>query len=109
MIEFSCASCGKRYKLEDHMAGKRAKCKCGSVLQVPSASVAPAAEAEMKTVTMTSPAPVAPPRKTPPAAPEPEPAAAAQCPSCGAEMAATAVLCIECGFDKRTGKRLSGL
>jgi hypothetical protein len=30
----------------------------------------------------------------------------ASCPQCGAALADTAVLCIACGFDKRTGRRL---
>jgi hypothetical protein len=29
------------------------------------------------------------------------------CPSCGQPVAANAVLCVACGYDFRTGKRLS--
>ncbi len=44
MIEFSCQSCQKQYRVNDELAGKSAKCKaCGNVLQVPF----PAAEPEV--------------------------------------------------------------
>ncbi|HET6249471.1 MAG TPA: hypothetical protein VFE47_17400 [Tepidisphaeraceae bacterium] len=116
MIEFSCTSCGKRYKLEDQMGGKRAKCKCGNVLLVPPMTIDPALMDSSKAPA----APPPPPRPAPPTPPPPiasragvqQPVAteaAGECPSCGAAMAPNAVLCIECGFDKRTGKRLSGV
>ncbi len=36
MIEFSCPSCQKPYRVNDELAGKTAKCKqCGSAFQVP--------------------------------------------------------------------------
>ena len=31
---------------------------------------------------------------------------AAACPGCGAQLAADAVLCIQCGFDTRSGKKI---
>lgn len=34
-IVVKCSGCGKGYKLSDEMAGKRAKCKCGSTIVVP--------------------------------------------------------------------------
>lgn len=44
-IEFSC-SCGKKYKLRDELAGKKAKCaQCGKVLEVP---MPPEPEAEVE-------------------------------------------------------------
>lgn len=41
MIEFCCPNCGKRFKVADDWAGKRARCKtCGSSFLVPMASIA---------------------------------------------------------------------
>ncbi|MHB8865552.1 MAG: hypothetical protein ACYC6N_24510 [Pirellulaceae bacterium] len=37
-ISFACSQCGKRYSVTDQMAGKRAKCGCGSQLLVPLSS-----------------------------------------------------------------------
>ncbi|MEL0096312.1 MAG: hypothetical protein VW875_10755 [Planctomycetaceae bacterium] len=34
-ISFKCASCGKRYEVGDELAGKKGKCSCGAVFQVP--------------------------------------------------------------------------
>ncbi len=37
-IQFDCVDCGKEFSVDDHWAGKRAKCKaCGNVMQVPTA------------------------------------------------------------------------
>jgi ubiquitin-protein ligase/DNA-directed RNA polymerase subunit RPC12/RpoP len=36
MIEFKCAGCGRRFRLKDSFAGKKATCnKCGSSIEVP--------------------------------------------------------------------------
>jgi hypothetical protein len=35
-ITFQCASCGRRYKVKDRLAGRRVKCKdCGAALRIP--------------------------------------------------------------------------
>lgn len=40
MIEFTCPSCQKHYRVNDELAGKTAKCKqCGSAFQVPMPAV----------------------------------------------------------------------
>lgn len=45
MIEFSCPSCHKPYRVNDEMAGKTAKCKqCGNPLQIPLPAVGPESE-----------------------------------------------------------------
>lgn len=41
---FSCSACGKSYTWKKELAGKRAKCKCGSVMTVPLSP--PAAESD---------------------------------------------------------------
>ena len=50
-ITFNCAQCGKSYTLDDSLAGKQAKCSCGTEMTVPAPSPAPLAP---------SPAPLAP-------------------------------------------------
>ncbi|MDB5330842.1 MAG: Alpha/beta hydrolase family protein [Phycisphaerales bacterium] len=69
-IEFACAGCGKQFKVDAQMAGKRGKCKaCGTVNTVPAASDAQAA-APAPALAVTKSAPAARPAlTTPPAAP----------------------------------------
>ena len=72
-ITFNCTQCGKSYTIDDSLAGKQAKCSCGTEMTVPAPSAAPAAPA----------APLSPfaapaPGQLPPAAPmlgQPMPAA----------------------------------
>src|SRR5690349_20470479 len=51
MIEITCPKCGKAYRLQDQLAGKRVRCRdCGETLDVPEPVLAnasaPSAEAE---------------------------------------------------------------
>ena len=41
-INVECKQCGKRFSIPDQYAGKRAKCKCGGIIQLPAAPPAPA-------------------------------------------------------------------
>ncbi|MEZ6126751.1 MAG: hypothetical protein R3C49_26840 [Planctomycetaceae bacterium] len=67
MIEFSCPSCGKKYRVQDSFAGKTARCKeCESPMPIPAAADSPAASAP--------PAPA--PRSAQPASPAAAPQAA---------------------------------
>jgi hypothetical protein len=34
-VIISCKACGKRLKVPDHLAGRRAKCACGAILTIP--------------------------------------------------------------------------
>ncbi len=43
---FACPSCGKEYRWKPEMAGRRAKCKCGGVVEVPVTDPALAAAPE---------------------------------------------------------------
>lgn len=38
MIRFSCSSCGKDYEVKEEVAGRRAKCSCGSEILIPAKS-----------------------------------------------------------------------
>lgn len=41
MIEFQCESCGQRFRIPPDKAGKKAKCRCGAVITVPTVDVGP--------------------------------------------------------------------
>lgn len=80
MITFQCQGCGKRFEVGEQFAGRRAKCKCGRMVTVPAAAPAPL--------------------------PAPELLGHA-CPGCGQTIAAQAIICINCGYDRRTGRRVT--
>src|SRR5215208_7702281 len=90
--KFSCAACGKEFRWKPEIAGRKAKCKCGQTLTVPAAPPAPAA-------VQTAP---------PPPPPAPAPATPA-CPECGADLPANAVLCVNCGYNLKTGQKIAGV
>lgn len=109
-------SCGKAVNVRDELAGKAIKCPgCGKPVRVGGAS-APAKAAP----TVARPAAKAPARQA--SAPASVAASggleslfaeegfnrhvAAVCPACRSEMAAGAVLCTKCGYNKQTGQRL---
>lgn len=100
---FRCNGCGKSFVWKSELAGKKVRCKCGSVLQVPAdvrppepAAAAPDAPEDMYDL-----------------APEPATPAARtaltddgyRCPSCGQGMVPGALACTACGFNLRTGQR----
>ena len=111
--KFMCTSCGKEFRWKPEIAGRKAKCKCGQTLTVPSAPPAPkAAPAPKVAARAAEPNPLEWPDE--PAAdysevpPPPAPSGAA-CPSCGAGLAANAVLCVNCGYNLKTGKKIGGV
>jgi hypothetical protein len=97
-IAAQCGSCQKKFKAPDNAAGKKAKCpQCGGVIQIPALEAPKPAASDDHSVAEEAPAAAAAP-----AAPA---ADTSGCPACGAELAAKAVLCVDCGFDLRTGKK----
>jgi hypothetical protein len=119
---FSCDACGKTYAWKPEIAGKRVKCKCGGKLTVPAtdpaaladdapegfddllalAEGAPAHE-ESYAPPIATTAPAARSAKTAPARPA---NAGALCPSCNSPVDPAAVICINCGHNLKTGKKL---
>lgn len=88
--KFPCPSCGKQYKWKPEMAGRSAKCACGAKFVVPTEQPASA-----KAPTATAAPPVEPAKSN------------AGCPNCGTALPPGAVLCVNCGYNLKTGKTLS--
>ncbi len=88
--QFSCPGCARKYPWKSESAGKKAKCKCGQLLTVP-------AEAEVDD----EPIPLDD------AALPPAPAEQANCPACSEPMEPGAVLCLNCGYNVRTGGQVT--
>ena len=119
--KFSCPSCGRQFSWKPELAGKGAKCKCGATITVPP-KPQPTAAAPAKAPTK-APAAAAAAEGNPldgydfsqaeAAQPKPKHAAAPaadaglRCPSCGGAMQPGAVICVSCGFNLKTGKRMS--
>jgi hypothetical protein len=112
-ITFKCNLCGKGYRVKDELAGKKAKCSCGTSIAIPKPQ--PAASAAQSSVPVAKPvAPVAHPVKAvskPTAIDEDlfdaEMADATKiCPSCKAKVKHDVVLCIQCGYNFRERKKI---
>jgi hypothetical protein len=127
-IEFTCPTCGKLLKLRDEAAGKTGKCpQCKAVITVPSAGaneddmfeILPpnAPPARKPPVAPPKPVPPPPPASAKPAPPSvpPKPtvpgaeskATGRACPGCAKPLPEKAVICVNCGFNLKTGKKLS--
>src|SRR5947199_8749342 len=90
---FSCDSCGKQYAWKPELAGKKAKCKCGAVLSIP-------AQPQMARAAARAPVAVA-------AAAPVEESAAYRCPACKSDLNPGTAVCVNCGYDLRTGQYVS--
>jgi len=77
-VQVLCPQCKHEYEFKDSLAGKSVRCKCGNVFTFPS---------------------------QPPASHQPS--VPGVCPSCGATLAADAVLCVNCGLNLRTGLQIT--
>jgi hypothetical protein len=104
---FACSGCGKQYRWKPELASKKAKCKCGTVMDVP--AEAPGAPEE--DLYALAPDDSAPKRVQPVDA---APARASgggddqyRCPSCTQGIAAGSVICVHCGFNLREGKKMA--
>jgi hypothetical protein len=101
-IAAECKSCHKRFKANDKLAGKKVKCpQCGGVIQIPTPPPPKEEEGDLYALAEQPGAP-APGRSKP----EPQPESARNCPSCGAGLVENAVLCVVCGHDLRSGRKL---
>ena len=126
--KFSCPSCGRQFSWKAELAGRSARCKCGATIKVPAeplptpaaparparaAAAAPAADdgnpLDSSDFSHAEPAPTAARGGGRAAASAPAADAALRCPSCSGAMLPGAVICVNCGFNLKTGKRMSTL
>jgi hypothetical protein len=100
---FACESCGKSYRWRPDFAGKKLKCGCGNVMHLTTPPPPPPPPAdEIYSDVADTPLTPAPRRGAPPA-----PAAAdGACPECSSPVAPGAALCVNCGFNLRTGAKV---
>jgi hypothetical protein len=111
-ITVECPRCHQRLKMRDEFIGLEVQCPgCGTVWAPPTPpGGAPAAPSQGTYTQAAATAEEKPTRSAPPRradSPAPRPAGPQEpCPACGSAMASDAVLCIECGFNLKTGKRL---
>ena len=91
-IRFQC-TCGHTLTAPDKIAGRSAKCPhCDSVVAVPSREPIDEPPSRPAAASTKSGADRPPP--------------ADKCPKCSAELAAGAVLCVQCGFNLRSGTQM---
>jgi len=97
--------CGKDLVVKEELAGKRVRCPhCKEILTIAD----PRAPGEHKAAASRTPGIAGNPASTTPKAPagtKPGPSDG-KCPACAQPWSPGAVLCVHCGFDLRTGKRV---
>lgn len=91
---FSCDACGKQYPWKAELAGKKAKCKCGAVVDIPAQPRAARAAARAPVAVAAAAAPV-------------EQAGGYRCPACKNDLTPGTAICVNCGFDLRSGQYVS--
>src|SRR4030095_15214590 len=100
-IKFSCPHCQQHIQADSSYGGTEIACPtCNGGLIMPGAPAAPT-RVSLRVSGETTPA------QTPTPAPAPQPdSAASTCPSCSAAMPRGAILCINCGYNLKTGQRM---
>ena len=117
-VRIKC-QCGKVLSIKDELRGKQVKCPgCSKVLRVPAANPGPAKAAVAAAGGQSGPGAKSRLQSAAGGASDSlddlfaeegfNRQVAAVCPACRSEMAAGAVLCTKCGFNKQTGQRLDG-
>jgi predicted RNA-binding Zn-ribbon protein involved in translation (DUF1610 family) len=104
--KFGCPACGRQFSWRPEIAGKRAKCKCGAAVPVPAESPAAAAPKQAPEVDHDDPF-AALAALSEPGAESSEDNGGYRCPSCRQSMEPGSVMCVHCGFNTRTGKRMN--
>jgi len=104
-IEFACPSCGQTLEAPLEMAGESVECpSCQEVMVVPQADQE---DASLQDVSFAGGAGTSVEDVLSQADNELPDEDDGSCPECGADMEPDAVLCIQCGFHKGLGRRMS--
>ncbi len=100
---FECEACGRSFAWKPKLAGRVARCRCGQKVRVPERDPAEAAgdPGGSGTIPLAEPEPGATPGRA-----AADGASAARCVKCNAPLKPGAVLCINCGTDQTTGRKL---
>jgi len=111
MQTVTCGKCQKHYKVDDRLAGKTVKCKaCGHGIVIPALEPVASSELDLAPAEPAHGAPASTKAKTPPPLPAKsargKAASANACPECSAALAPEAKICISCGYNLVTGKKL---
>jgi len=102
-IELSCPACSQKYRLKDSLAGKKAKCaKCGERIHIP--TPAPLGEEPHPDLSglFDDTFPGTEQTLLPESATD-----SSACPECGMTREQGAVVCITCGYNYRSGEKLT--
>jgi hypothetical protein len=104
-ITAKCHKCNSSFSVEDKFIGRKAKCsKCGEtfVVQAPAEASEPEKPEEVYAFSSESPAPALGNANIDSLLG----GESVRCPVCQKEMAIGAVICVNCGYDMRTGARV---
>ncbi len=114
-IKAQCGSCGTGFQAKDSLAGKRVKCpKCDQPIMI-GTTITPPSPGQVGA--MARPATIGSRKTAPTPAYNPlldlldevkvkSAVRGPMCPNCSAELRTGAILCVACGFNIETGKRL---
>jgi hypothetical protein len=101
-ISVTCTGCQKKYQVPDKLAGRAAKCQaCGATLSIPKPQPAPKQDDDAARMADLFDEEFVPGEEQGGAA------AIKECPICSAATDASALLCVECGYNFKKGKQLA--
>src|SRR4051812_35151868 len=82
---FACEACGKSYRWRPDFNGKKLKCACGNIMLVTAPPAPDLAEAPLEEAPLR---------------------AEEACPDCASAIAPGAAICVNCGFNLKTGAKV---
>ncbi len=102
---FSCPQCTRRFRWKEEIAGRKTRCKqCQTVIKIPDAPEAPEADpVDDYGLVAGENAPDGPAGDAEKYEPIDHDG---HCPQCNSDIAISAVLCLNCGFDLRSGEAI---
>ena len=96
----TCPSCGRRYVWKPQFAGRKVRCKCGESMRMPKPTATDDGTYDLDLEKTDAP------REPLPSEAGRTPAHGGKCPSCGTAISQQAVVCVQCGFDLKEGRRI---